>query len=493
MGCINLFAQDENSKYSVEEDTELSRTEEIDGNGGIILLSKLDNLIVRVTSGNQVGEMLRGNLRSDGYYEYKVITSLQNGHEARFIFTRKGDTERMEIKEKRLKPNFLYGYRMKQVDNPIKLRPQPLVGGMHPSATEAMVEISTPFDHLDIEVPDALPYSVKEGKQENDNSITVYRITVPVKAIRTLSDDLESLKAKYEQLSNELMNAEDSSEDPRWDECDRMDLEVEEMKAKLDMSQLILLKAPGSNALSIDVSSLAPRSLFVVAVVPIVEKEIVVEYSNVYERCMGQAQDAYENQKYGTAQKLYQEAAEQEGITDRQKNIAIESATSMNHLAELADGLKRRAAYWKTISNDPTVKRSQAEECIKEAMEFAKKLYEQTHNEKYNSLCQRYKDRYDNFPIVIEGSIKLKDYDKGVMKVISLNNCDIYASGSDKYRGERVGAVNSDGTFHIQLERGRYRWLTLVPLKDCKLKKERKILLKDYGCSSMYHNAEIPI
>jgi hypothetical protein len=168
--CFSAFAAtaQDDVKLSAEYDATLDCNYSLNGNGGIRVLSPYDNLIVMVTSGNLGGEMIKNQKGADGNYEYIVPINLDNNQEAHFVFTRQGSTIKAEFSEKRLKADRLLGYRIRSVANPIRLSYQPSVGDMYPSATEGLVEISTAFEKLSIHVPNALPFTIEEGKQERD-------------------------------------------------------------------------------------------------------------------------------------------------------------------------------------------------------------------------------------------------------------------------------------------------------------------------------------
>lgn len=485
--CFSAFAAtaQDDLKLSAEYDATLDCNYSLNGNGGIRVLSPYDNLIVMVTSGNLGGEMIKNQKGADGNYEYIVPINLDNNQEAHFVFTRQGSTIKAEFSEKRLKADRLLGYRIRSVANPIRLSYQPSVGDMYPSATEGLVEISTAFEKLSIHVPNALPFTIEEGKQENDNSISVYKIIVPVAKIKELREKYEAKSKAYEELDNALIEAA-NGDDPRWAELDKMEIEVGELQAAVAEVQQIDLNAPESNSLSIDISQMGPRSKMVVAVVPLVQTIVKNVYKNPYDNYMAQAQDAYDNRKYGTAKKLYLQAQQTEGISELQASTAQECANTMNGLAEKMQTVKNCAITWKKMQSEGQVQRHLAEECLELAMANLQQLYELTHDEYYASRQRSYQKTLAAFPVVVEGKINIKNYKEGVMRVVNLNKCDIYACSSKKDKvGTLVGSVANDGSFHVQFERGKYVRLLLKPQSGSPLQKNKEIKLKNSGRSSM--------
>ena len=270
--CVPAYSQDVG--LTVDYDASLNRAESMNGNGGILVVSPYNDLVVQVTTGNIGGEMIRNEKNQEGNYEYIIPITLQSGNEAHFIFTRRGKTLKTEFSEKRIRADYLYGYRVTAVANPIRLNYQPNATDMYPSKTEALVQISTALKKLDIQVPPGLPFKVTSGKQENDNSINVYEIIVPVTKIDEFKNKYEETRAKYEALDKELIES-GNSEDPRWDTLDKMESQVEEMDSEMASIQQIYVSAPESNTLAIDISQMRARSKMVIAVVPLLQIETI--------------------------------------------------------------------------------------------------------------------------------------------------------------------------------------------------------------------------
>lgn len=484
--CIAMSAQ-ENASMFASYDTSLDRNEQIgDGLGGIIIRAPFEDLLVQVTSGNEEGETLSNGRASDGSYEFIVPINIEKGNEAHFVLTRRGHTEKVEFSEKRLCVGKLFGYRLQEVANPIRISPQPVTGDMYPSETEALVEIRTVFEGMTVQVPTAVPFVVNQGKQENDNSINVFSIVVPVAKIREYMEALEVKKKARDDYDDQLM-ASGNATQAQWDESDKMNAEVREMEALAASLGQIDIQVPNSNSLSIDnISTMKPREKLVVAVVPLVQTRVVEKFKNLYDNYMAQAQDAYENRKYGTAKKLYLQASQQDDITSLQASTAEECANSMDGLAQLLQTVKNCAVTWKRMQSEGTVQRHVAEECLELAMATLAQLYDRTHDSYYQRTRNNYEQKLRQFPVVIEGTLRVKDYGGGIMKISTLSNCDIYASASRKDNdGTLIGSVDSNGSFHVQFPRGQYIRLLLKPRANSALKHTREIRLINNGNTSM--------
>lgn len=480
-----ILAQEEDIKLSADYEATLDRNEAMAGNGGVLIVSPYDDLVIQVTSGNVVNENPKPTITDNGQYEYPISINIDKGPEAHFIINRKGSTTKAEFSEKRLRPDYLLGYRVKSVSNPIRLSYQPNVGDMYPSATEGMVEISTAFEFLNIQVPKSLPFEITSGKQENDESINVYKIIVPVGKIKELQKLYEQKSQEFEELDNILIEG-GNGDDPRWKKLDQLETEVAELQASVASVQQIDVSAPESNSLSIDISQMGPRSKMVVAVVPLVQTIIKKEYKNPYDGYMAQAQNAYDLRKYGTAKNLYLQANQAEGITSLQATTAQECATMMDGLSERLQTVKNCASAWKRMQKEGKIQRHLAEDCLELAMTNLAQLFTLTHDDYYEKTRLKYQKILSDFPVVIEGTIRVKDYDEGVMHINSLTNCEIYACSSKKDKeGTYLGRIENDGTFHVQFERGHYIRLLLKPLSGSPLRKTTEIKLINDGRSSM--------
>lgn len=477
----------ENASMFASYDASLDRSEQIgDGLGGILIRAPFEDLLVQVTSGNEEGVTLSNGKVSDGSYEFLVPINVEKGNEAHFVLTRRGHTEKVEFSEKRLYAGKLFGYRLQEVANPIRISPQPVTGDMYPSETEALVEIRTVFDGMTVQVPAAVPFVVNQGKQENDNSINVFSIVVPVAKIREYMDALDAKKKARDELDDQLAASGNASE-AQWAESDKLNAEVQEMEAQAASLGQIDIQVPNSNSLSIDkIATMKPREKLVVAVVPLVQTKVVEKFKNLYDNYMAQAQDAYENRKYGTAKKLYLQASQQEDITSMQATTAEECANSMDDLAQLLQTVKNCAATWKRMQSEGTVQRHVAEECLELALATLGQLYDRTHDSYYERTRNNYEQKLRQFPVVIEGTLRIKDYGGGIMTISTLSNCDIYASASRRDNdGTLIGSVEPDGGFHVQFPRGQYIRLLLKPRANSALKHTREIKLINNGNTSM--------
>ena len=283
-------------------DASLNRAEAMGGNGGILVVSTFNDLVVQVTSGNSAGEMKRKEMNHEGNYEYIIPIDLKDNNEAHFIFTRRGKTLKAEFSEKRLRADFLIGYRISTVPNPIRLNNQTSTTDMYPSETEALVEISTALGQLNISVPKSLPFKITSSKQENDNSISVYDIIIPIAKIKELKHHLEETQAKFEVLDKELIE-NGNNEDPRWNSLDELEDQISEMETDIASVQQIYISAPESNTLTIDISDMTVRAKKVYAVVPLLQIETVQ-----ISECSGFLEEGgrlFEMREYDAARKAF--------------------------------------------------------------------------------------------------------------------------------------------------------------------------------------------
>lgn len=270
--AVHSLAQDVG--LSADYDAALNRAEPLNGNGGILVVSALNDLVVQVTTGNSGGDMIRKGINHEGNYEYIIPINLNGNNEAHFIFTRRGKTLKVEFSEKRLRADFLYGYKISSVANPIRLNYQPSTTDMYPSKTEALVKISTALKNLNISAPNSLPFKITAGIQENDNSINVYDIIVPVAKIEELKKKYEETRLNFDSLDKELIE-NGNSDDPRWDTLDEMDAQIKKMESEIASVQQIYVTAPKSNTLVIDISQMVAREKMVIAVVPLTQVETI--------------------------------------------------------------------------------------------------------------------------------------------------------------------------------------------------------------------------
>ena len=290
---------------SADYDASLNRAEAMNGYGGILVVSAFNDLVVQVTTGNSAGATNLKGRNQDGYYEYVIPIDIKNNNEAHFIFTRRGKTLKVEFSEKRLRADYLYGYRVSAVANPIRLNYQTSSTDMYPSKTEALVEISTALKKLEIHVPQSLPFVVTSGKQENDNSISVYDIVVPIAKIDELKNRLAECQTKFDALDEKLRES-GNSDDPQWETLDDLEAQIQDLESDIASVQQIYVTAPESNTLAIDISQMNSRAKMVVAVVPLLQIETIQ-----ISECSGYLEEGgrlFELREYEAARKAFTSA-----------------------------------------------------------------------------------------------------------------------------------------------------------------------------------------
>lgn len=491
-GIMDMYAQGigNDEMFTASRDESLSQEKAMNGLGGIIISSEFSDLIVKVTSGNAAADAYPVGTGKNGDHLYIVPINVDKSRIGHFIVQRKGHPERAEFSERSLGANRLVGYRLIMPKNPIRLSTQP-TSAIHPSQTEALVEISTAFNDVSIKTPTAVPFIIEKGKQENDASINVFRVIVPIAKIKEFKENVKEKQKAYDEFFQNAIAKTGLLEGADRDKEEQLLKELENLeKAEAELDYIYVTR-PESNVLQMQISNLNIKEKRLVAIVPVIQTEIKEVYKNPFDEYMAQAQDAYDTRKYGTALGLYKQAAEADGITNNQRSLALERAAIMEELSEFMQNVKNCAATWKRLQASGTVKRHVAEECLEFAITNLSTLYDRTNNPFFENLRDKYEQRLRNFPVVIAGTIRVKDYYGGVMEETPLRNCEIYGAVSRKdLVGEKIGEVNSDGTFSVQFPRGQYYRLFFKPYSGSPMTHVRELKLLRDGNASMNINQD---
>jgi hypothetical protein len=157
----------------------------------------------------------------------------------------------------------------------------------------------------------------------------------------------------------------------------------------------------------------------------------------------------------------------------------------METLAQLADMLNSCAVRWRDIKkNGEKVPQHVVEDILQTGINVSKNMYFKTNDEFYQSAQQRFTKSLNELPVIIEGKVRIRNYDNGVMSISDLHNCEIFATSNADKTDNFVGNMNNDGTFSLQLNRGQYDTLVFKPLSGSPLQKERRKKLINRGLKS---------
>lgn len=480
----SVLAQTEKKLVSVRAEM-FDRSQSLSGNGGIVIVSSMDNLVIHVASGNQVVSDVQPTKQKGNKYEYVVPINISNIAECKVQVSPRGNTSnKVEITSKQLVADKLLGYTVERLKKTINVS-YPAVDptDKHLSKTEALIEIQSVFSALDINLPETTGFSVTHKQHPNDPETTIYDIIVPVAKIKELKTNYSADSLALSKLNDDDYN---NYSDADWAKLDALEKKIDDDEAALNECSSIVVNVPSvsENFTISDLLRMEARDKVIVAVLRF-DSEGGSSADESYNQAMLQAQAAVEMRRYGDAKIMYELAASTEGVDARKIIVAQSNISQMETLAQLADMLNSCAVRWRDIKkNGEKVPQHVVEDILQTGINVSKNMYFKTNDEFYQSAQQRFTKSLNELPVIIEGKVRIRNYDNGVMSISDLHNCEIFATSNADKTDNFVGNMNNDGTFSLQLNRGQYDTLVFKPLSGSPLQKERRKKLINRGLKS---------
>jgi hypothetical protein len=268
---------------------------------------------------------------------------------------------------------------------------------------------------------------------------------------------------------------------------DAADKKVEELQEAVLKSEEGILNlfvnffAKKSNAVPVDLTKIkalvTPKNRLQINIGDGLRTKTV--FRNRYEQLKDQADREYRQRKYNAAAKSYREAANDPSANQYDKETCLGNATQMDLYSELKVAANSQI---RTI-NDMKAKGGMIdynllEETYNAAIQNFQTLKDQTQDEYYEQMIGKLISARNAMGQVIVGTTTKGGYHQGQGSVSKVTDVDIYGLQSygklkelkEGIHGEKVGEVTPEGTFHLQLEKGKYRGLLFVPRKSSGLK-----------------------
>jgi len=274
MIAFPAFAQTE--YISNSRDVNSDRIEDLNGDYGLLLLSKNNDLVINVTNAQKKPTINLNGLRSDGYYEYRIVIAASDSKTPKVEVSRRGSVYKTEFVQT-VKPDFLIAYRLDEVQNPIRMDNQTKSNDavLDPSITE--LEFTTTIKNLKIVCSPQLNAKISSQVSKSDANITITSVIIPVEVLVTAKKTLDDIQNEYNTLNNAIQSDHTKATDVAWSKLDELEKKVNEANNSLKMLATVDISGDGTNHLSIDISELGPRIKKCYAVLPvIIEKKVFV-------------------------------------------------------------------------------------------------------------------------------------------------------------------------------------------------------------------------
>lgn len=321
----SLTIQAQSEYISSSRVVDADRFENLDNDGGLLLLSIHNDLVINVTNANKKVKIENRGKNVEGMYEYYIIVDSEDTRTPKIEVSRRGSVYKTEFVQA-VKPDFLIAYRLEEVMNPIRLDNQTRPNDARLNAEEAELEFTTTIKNLQVLVNPKLGAKLEIKISPSDNNITKTTVVIPISVIREAKEKMNTAQKDFEEHEKWLEDAKDKATDADWDKLDELEKISEESTALYRNLMSVEIFGEGTNQLSIDISDLGPRSKKCYAVLPLtIEKEIFRTECSVR---VNEGGKLFGMRKYKEAKEAYMSALKAEGATAEIKPT-IETSISL--------------------------------------------------------------------------------------------------------------------------------------------------------------------
>lgn len=138
-------------------------------------------------------------------YEYEIIIEPDETRQPKLEITKRGGVDRQSFIAK-IKPDFYKAYIIEEVPNPIRLEDQTRSQDVILDAKYAAVEIESAIESLKIVYSDSLHAQVTTVPKENDNTVFVTTLKIPIDRLKDVENRLAEAGRMRDELYNKLTN-----------------------------------------------------------------------------------------------------------------------------------------------------------------------------------------------------------------------------------------------------------------------------------------------
>lgn len=301
------------------------RIESLDGNSGVLILSKSNDLVITISNAAKKYEVRPNGERPDGRFEYLVVVDKADTRTPKIEISRRGNVYNTEILPS-LKVDYAIAYSMGEYSQPIRIDSQQRPNDAHLNATECMLEFTTTIKNLQVDFSPALQAKLTRHSNPVDPDKEELRLTIPIRPKMEARQKADSLRKRCNQLENLLQTKSDQATAAEWEELDNLIKLSDEAEEAYNAMLQIAIYAEGSNRLALDadlVGNMGPREKYAYAVLPLViEKTIIVGKSAAF---FMQASELYKQRKYEEARIAFKNSLNVEGLAFNMRPTIKES------------------------------------------------------------------------------------------------------------------------------------------------------------------------
>ena len=399
MIAFPAFAQTE--YISNSRDVNSDRIEDLNGNYGLLLLSKNNDLVINVTNAQKKPTINLSKIRADGYFEYRIVIEAGDSKTPKVEVSRRGSVYKTEFVQT-VKPDFLIAYRLDEVQNPIRMDDQTKPNDVILNASETALEFTTTIKHLKVVCSPQLNAKISSQVSKSDANITITSVIIPVAVLTTAKKSIEDIHNEYETLNNTIEH-DNKATDADWNKLDELAKKETDANNSWRVLTTVDISGDGTNHLSIDISELGPRVKKCYAVLPltIVKKEFVTECSAF----VAEGGRLFSSRQYVDARKAYFNALNSKDVIKNMIATIKEYISQCDSCIEYEGLASASIQKINQMRKDSVATQEEVSKYTIAAIEFLEILNNYKPDEFYTSRITKLQNLLTNMPLKIKFSI----------------------------------------------------------------------------------------
>lgn len=277
------------------------RRADLNGKGGVLILSKRSDLVVSVINAKHAS-IAPPEKGKNGYYEYRVAVDMKETTAPQVEVSKRGDVYREKFVAD-VSPDYLSAYLIDEVEKPIAKEDMTASNDAILDASLAEVEITTAIDGLRVDCNPALGATVSTSARRSDTSIKIISVKIPVANITAAKEKIEALRKEYKALDDRIKSQNGKKPDADFDRRDQLEEDISAAEADFANMCSIDIYAQETNHISIEVGDMGPRSKRCYGILAV--KTVVREHVSKCGGLMEEGGRLFANRKYDEAKRAF--------------------------------------------------------------------------------------------------------------------------------------------------------------------------------------------
>ena len=439
------------------------------GNKGAAVFIGSDDRFV-ITSSNPGDVCSKAESRDDGRYAYRVEADLGSGRERTFIIKRAGTALQAE-KKMFLNAGESIFFEIKEAEHRIKLNKQVTRDMLYPVAGKACLEFITPIPNSQLRFSDKI--GGKLTRRSEEGGVEVLALEIDIASLEGLKSQAADAENAYEDFEKRADAAEEFT-DAMMEEEKKLEQARDEARQTLAEALSVSLYSERSNEVFVgaaDMEQLSSKLKLKYGVLDTYQKVGTTPFAQK----LIDANQAFLTRRYKEAAALYQEAGQDPDATEDERANCEAQAASMTKCAETREEANRTLLMIKQYkAQGEAVNPDKLVDLFNLAINQNEQLFILTDDDYFQYRMGSLKESRDKIGLVVRGTVLTTRIKQGVVREEPLIGIDIYGLESDYYgymsegiHGEHLGSVtNIDGSFQLQIPRGKYKGLLFVPTNN---------------------------